>query len=346
MTSSAYSKALIIGPAWVGDMVMAHTLVQLLAREFAEIHIAAPSATLALGERMAEVSTTHLLDFGHGALKLAKRREVGRSLMAQGYAASYVLPNSWKSALIPFFAKVPRRVGWHGEARFGLLNDRRKLNDRHKLNDRRKPNKETYPLMIERFMALADARGNLPATPYLLPKLEADPDNRAHLLAHLNLDASNAVALCPGAEFGAAKKWPAEHYAAVATDLLAQGKSVWLMGSPKDAQDCQRIAKLAPGAVDLAGRTQLLDALDLISACQHVVCNDSGLMHVACALAVPTVGIFGSTSPDFTPPLGDQATVAQLEMDCRPCFQRECPLGHLNCLRQLQPDQVLAKLAR
>ena len=336
---SSTSSALIIGPAWVGDMVMAHTLVQLLAKQYDVLHMAAPPATYALGARMPEISQTHRLDFAKGKLQFALRRATGKSLAVSNFDSAYVLPNSWKSALVPWFAGIPKRVGWHGEARFGLLNDRRRLVQ------------ADYPLMIERFMALATKDGDLPAKPYPQPRLAVDEANRARMLSELALSTPpgpgprRIVALCPGAEFGAAKKWPAHHYAELAQSLLALGREVWLMGSPNDAADCKDIAELAPGVVNLAGRTQLLDAIDLLSLCEQVVCNDSGLMHVACALGIPTLGIFGSTSPGFTPPLGPQANVVQLELDCRPCFQRECPLGHLNCLRQLHPAEVLAKLA-
>ena len=313
-------------------MVMAHTLVQLLRRQFDELHMAAPPATAALAERMAEVHTVHTHDFAHGELGLGRRRQTGLSLREEDYAACYVLPNSWKSALVPLFANIPKRVGWLGEARYGLLNDRRQLD------------KEAYPLMIERFMALADSDEQLPEKPYPRPKLQVDGDNLARLLADLELGDKPAVAICPGAEFGAAKKWPAGHYAEVAKELMIRGHAVWLMGSPNDFDDCDRIAWAAPGVTNLAGKTKLLDAVDLISYCQQVICNDSGLMHVACALNVPTIGVFGSTSPGFTPPLGDKAQVVARELDCRPCFQRECPLGHLDCLRQLHPREVLAKL--
>jgi len=329
-------KALIIAPAWVGDMVMAHTLVQCLAARYEalELHVAAPPATAALAMRMAEVQQVHTVDFPHGEFGWSKRRQVGVDLAQHAFDVAYVLPNSWKSALVPYFAGVPRRVGWQGEARFILLNDRRRLD------------KDRYPLMIERFMALADDAGQVPAKPYPLPRLQTDAQNLTRCLAELNLSAGQVTALCPGAEFGAAKKWPAEHYAAVARNRLQQGGQVWLMGSPNDAQDCERIAALAPGCVNLAGRTKLLDAVDLLSVCDQVVCNDSGLMHIACALGRPTVGVFGSTSPGFTPPLGKDATVVELDLECRPCFQRTCPLGHLDCLRKLEPELVLDQLNR
>ncbi len=313
---------------------MAHTLVQCLAQRYTdlELHVVAPPATAPLAERMAEVSKVISVDFAHGEFGFGKRRRFGKTLANQRFDSAYVLPNSWKSALVPYFAGIPKRVGWHGEARFVLLNDRRKLDPAN------------YPLMVERFMALADDQGQLPAKPYPVPHLQVDPDNLAGCLHALALSDDNVTALCPGAEFGAAKKWPAEHYAVVARSILQRGGQVWLMGSPNDARDCEIIARLAPGCINLAGRTKLLDALDLLSVCRQVICNDSGLMHVACALGRPTVGVFGSTSPDFTPPLGKAAQVVQLDLDCRPCFQRTCPLGHLDCLRKLEPQRVLDRL--
>ena len=327
-------KTLIIAPAWVGDMVMAHTLVQcLIAREPEMlIYMAAPPATAPLAQRMPGIAAVHVMDLAHGELGLSKRRRLGRILAAEDYDQAIVLPNSLKSALVPWFAGIPRRTGWHGEARFVLLNDRRKLD------------KAAYPLMIERFMALADEAGHLPEKPYPLPELTVDSGNLQQLLERLALHPERVVAMCPGAEFGAAKKWPAEHYAELARRQLAAGRQVWLMGSPNDAADCARIESLAPGVENLAGKTRLLDAVDLLSVAEHVVCNDSGLMHVACALGRSTIGIFGSTSPQFTPPLGPAAVVVERELACRPCFARECPLGHLNCLVQLSPDRVASHL--
>ena len=193
-------KALLVAPAWVGDMVMAHTLVQILARrsDGLELHVAAPPATAPLAGRMAEVSRVHVVEFAHGELSLSERRRAGKTMKEHGYDVAYVLPNSWKSALMPFFAGIPRRVGWNGEARYLLLNDRRRLDEGR------------YGLMIERFMALADEDGALPESPYPVPSLEVDAENLQRVLAELSLEPGNVLALCPGAEFGAAKKWPAE----------------------------------------------------------------------------------------------------------------------------------------
>jgi lipopolysaccharide heptosyltransferase II len=319
-------------------MVMAHTLVQRLASLHAELQlqVVAPPATAPLAYRMQEVQHVHTADFPHGEFGFGKRRELGNRLKSQGFDQAFVLPNSWKSALVPFFAAIPKRTGWQGEARYGLLNDRRKLD------------KAAFPLMIERFMALAGDNGELPAKPYPLPKLMPDPENLEHCLRTHNLDAGQVAVLCPGAEFGAAKKWPVVHYAQVARVLLQQGWQVWLMGSPKDQPDCDAIVEAlprTPGLINLAGKTSLLDAVDLLSVAQQVICNDSGLMHVACALSRPTIGIFGSTSPDFTPPLGARAVVVEQSLACRPCFQRTCPLGHLDCLQTLMPAQVLQHVA-
>ncbi|MEM9621834.1 MAG: lipopolysaccharide heptosyltransferase II [Pseudomonadota bacterium] len=335
MAYAGVNKTLLVASAWVGDMVMSHTLVQRLAQAQPQVQIdvLAPAATAPLAQRMAEVKHTHVLHVGHGELGLTRRWRIARQIRSAGYRAAYVLPNTWKSALVPWLAGIPQRSGWLGEMRYGLLNDYRRLEAGN------------YPLMIERFMALADPAGNLPPPPYPDPRLEVDADNLSKLCGQLGLSTTPRItALCPGAEFGAAKKWPARHYAALAQRLLDGGDQVWLLGSPNDKDDCARIAELAPGVVDLAGRTSLLDAIDLLSLADQAVCNDSGLMHIACALQVPTVGIFGSTSPAFTPPLGPLARVAEIELDCRPCFQRECPLGHLNCLHQLTPDDVAGRL--
>ncbi len=324
-------RILVVAPAWVGDMVMAHTLVQLL--EGAEVDVLAPPATAPLGARMPGVSDVHVLDVGHGELGIKRRWRVGRGL--RGYDQAIVLPNTIKSALVPLFAGIARRTGWVGETRYGFLNDIRKLD------------KAAYPLMIERFMALGLPEGALLPAPYPKPVLKNDPANADRALRQLGLNRDKAVAvLCPGAEFGPAKRWPARHYAQVARHLLAEGKQVWLMGSPKDLTDCQSIqADVADGDLHvLAGKTSLLDAVDLIAEADVVVCNDSGLMHVAAALGVSVVAVYGSTSTEFTPPLGDDAQVVRLGLDCSPCFQRQCPLGHLNCLNDLAPERVIACL--
>jgi heptosyltransferase-2 len=328
-------KVLIVAPAWVGDMVMAHCLVQVLAatRSGVEIHLLAPPSTAPLGLRMAEVASVRTFEVGHGELGLGKRNREGRVLRLEAFDQAIVLPNSFKSAWIPFRARIPVRTGWLGESRYGVLNDRRRLD------------RERLPLMIEQFMALGLPSDATLPDPYPLPRLAVDEANRRRLLDTLGLQADERLLiLCPGAEFGPAKRWPPAHYAAVARHALAAGRPVWLLGSPNDADTCAEIAGQAPGAINLAGKTRLLDAIDLLSLAAAVVCNDSGLMHVAGAVGARVIALFGSTSPGFTPPLGTAAAVLRLGLDCSPCFQRECPLGHLRCLVDLEPERIIRLL--
>jgi heptosyltransferase-2 len=317
-------------------MVMAHSLVQVLLSSSpgVEIHMLAPPASEPLALRMPGVADSHVQDIRHGELALGRRRRLGRALRAQSFDRAIVLPNSFKSALVPWWARIPRRIGWTGEGRFGVLNDRRTLDKSH------------LPMMIERFMALGLEGGQMLDKPYPRPQLRSDAENSARLVTEYGLDCSGGVSvLCPGAEFGPAKRWPTAHFVAVARHFLAQGRQVWLIGSAADASDCASIeAEFAAGVVNLAGKTRLVDAVDLLALADCVVSNDSGLMHIACALQRSVVAIFGSTSAQFTPPLGEHATVVRQEIECSPCFQRECPLGHLRCLRELQPERVIEVL--
>ncbi|WP_263261305.1 lipopolysaccharide heptosyltransferase II [Pseudomonas sp. RIT-PI-S] len=332
-------RILIIGPSWVGDMVMAQTLFQCLKDRDpdCQIDVLAPEWSRPILERMPQVRQALSFPLGHGVLDLTTRRKIGRSFRGQ-YDQAIVLPNSLKSALVPFFAGVARRTGWKGEFRYGLLNDLRVLD------------KARYPLMIERFMALAYPPGEELPTPYPQPRLRIDPASRAEALARFDLMLDRPVlALCPGAEFGESKRWPAEHYAEVAEARIRQGWQVWLFGSQKDQPVAEAIRdRLIPGlreeAINLCGNTSLAEAIDLMSCAAAVVSNDSGLMHVAAALNRPLVAVYGSTSPGFTPPLADQVAVVRLGIDCSPCFERTCRFGHYNCLRLLDSQRVVDAL--
>ncbi|UQY36449.1 lipopolysaccharide heptosyltransferase II [Pseudomonas fulva] len=332
---------LIIGPSWVGDMVMAQTLFQCLKMRHPDcaIDVLAPDWSRPILERMPEVRQALSFPLGHGVLELATRRRIGKSLAGR-YDQAILLPNSMKSALVPFFAGIPLRTGWKGEMRYGLLNDVRKLD------------KDRYPLMIERFMALAYPAGAELPQPYPRPSLQIDPATRDAALAHFGLALDRPVlALCPGAEFGEAKRWPSEHYAKVAEAKIREGWQVWLFGSKKDHPVGEDIrSRLIPGlreeAVNLSGETSLAQAIDLLSCAASVVSNDSGLMHVAAALNRPLVAVYGSTSPQFTPPLADQVEIIRLGIECSPCFERTCRFGHYNCLVQLQPGVAVDALQR
>jgi heptosyltransferase-2 len=334
---------LIIGPSWVGDMVMSQSLYITLKKQYpnSTIDVLAPQWCKPILERMPEVNQALTMPIGHGAFNLFKRRDIGKSLRAKHYTHSFILPNSAKSALIPWFANIPNRTGWKGEMRFGLLNDIRS-------------NKKSFQYMVERYIALAypkiemidsSSLGGLATLPK--PKLTIDGIVQKETLTKFGLETEKRViGLCPGAEFGPAKKWPEEHYASIAQEMINQGHQVWLFGSQKDIEACESIvAQLSPqnktSATILAGQTSLIEAVDLLAACHTVISNDSGLMHVAAAVGCRVVVIYGSTSPQYTPPLSDRANVVHTNIECRPCFKRECPLGHLKCLKELSPNQVL-----
>ncbi|MFI3157721.1 MAG: lipopolysaccharide heptosyltransferase II [Methylococcaceae bacterium] len=362
-----HPKILIVGPSWVGDMVMAQSLFIALKNTHpdCQIDVLAPAWTLSLLERMPEVSKAIVMPLPRGRFGLMERIKLGKNLRSENYDQAILLPNSWKSALPPFFANIPVRTGYVGECRWGLLNDARKLD------------KNLLTMTVQRFVALG-----LPVAapmPPVCPKpaLTISKDRQQAVIDKFNLTPSIAapvpdrlaaytpsmaiaesvpdrltaytpsmaikiLALCPGAEYGPAKRWPIEYYAAVARHKIDQGWQVWLFGSDKDKADAAQINRQASGfCIDFTGRTSLAEAVDLMSLANTVVSNDSGLMHVAAALDKKIIAIYGSSDPGFTPPLNDKAQIISLHLDCAPCFKRECPLGHSQCLTGITPEQVL-----
>lgn len=329
-------RTLIIAPSWVGDAVLAQPLFRRLQERYAGVTITAlaPPWVAPLLGRMPEMNAILENPFGHGTLALAKRRHFAKSLAGR-FDHAIVLPNSFKSALIPFFARIPLRTGYIGEFRFGLLNDRRRLEER------------ALPLMVERFVALAEPPGKPLPRPVPPPRLSVDASARDAALARLGLRTDRRiVAFCPGAEYGNAKRWPAPYYAELAATFASEGRKVWLLGSPKDAAVGEEIVRRSDGACEnLCGRTRLDEAVDLLSCADLVISNDSGLMHIAAALDRTVVAIFGSSSPRFTPPLSARARVVQLGLPCSPCFKRECPLKHFRCMVDLTPARLRAEIA-
>lgn len=335
--SSPVSRILVLGPAWVGDMVLAHSLFQVIKQQQLDvvIDVAAPAWTLPLLERMPEVSGKIALPFKHGQLSLSDRIKFGQSLRSANYSQAILLTNSLKSAILPFAAKIPKRTGFVGEMRYGLLNDIRPLD------------KKLLPRTVDRFVALGlDSKQSLPD--YIPnPRLIADRQ-----LAHLTLEKlgkqlpqKQVLGLCPGAEYGEAKRWPAEYYAEVANYALKKGWEVWLFGSEKDISVTHAINTLTENKCwDLGGKTKLGEAIDLMSLTHTVISNDSGLMHVAAALGKKVIAIYGSSDPHHTPPMSEKAVIEYLALECSPCFERECPLGHLNCLRGLEPNKIMVQL--
>ena len=333
MTSSR--RVLVVGPSWVGDMVMAQSLFMTLkAAGRCDIDVLAPGWSLPILERMPQVRRGIAMPLGHGQLDLGTRWRLGRELAKTGYDQAIVLPGSLKSALVPFFARIPQRTGFRGEMRYGLLNDLRTLD------------KQALPMTVQRFIALGLPPGALLPHPLPRPSLTPDPANQARLRETHRLSAERpAICFMPGAEYGPAKQWPLPHFATLAGELVARGYQVWILGSDKDAPAGDEIVRgSGDGVVNLCGRTRLADAVDLLAMSEAAVTNDSGLMHVAAALDRPLVAIYGSSTPDHTPPLADRVVIRYLRLECSPCFERVCPLGHTNCLKEITPQSVLRAL--
>lgn len=336
--SDTHENILIIGPAWVGDMVMAQSLFKLLEQEYPDcrITVMAPDWTRPLLERMPEVDDTLPAPLGHGELQLGRRRRLGRALRPEAFTTAIILPNSFKSALIPFHAGIPRRIGWRGEWRNLLLSDCRRLD------------KAAFPQMVQRFAALALPPGATPPSVIPPPALVVDADNARASLARFNLsEAAPVLAICPGAEYGESKQWPPMHFAELSNHYLAQGWQVWIFGSANDQLAAESVladieSEFLPHLHNLAGRTALGEAIDLLDRAAVVASNDSGLMHIAAALGKPVVALYGSTSPDFTPPLAERVKLLHTDIECRPCFKRECPYGHRRCLVDLGPERAVA----
>jgi heptosyltransferase-2 len=328
-------RILIVAPSWVGDAILSEPLVALLREplEPAIVDVLAPPWCAPVYARMRGVRSIIESPFGHRELKLGARRALARTLRENAYTRAFVLPNSFKAALIPWFARIPRRIGYVGEARQLLLTDARRLDQR------------AFPRLVDRFVALAAMRGErAPVAPS--PVLVPDAVNAADAIRALGLATRRpVVVLCPGAEFGPAKRWPTEHFVTLARRFLASGYAVWLIGSPNDRPAADPIAAAVPDVRNACGRTDLGTAIDLLAQASVVISNDSGLMHAAAAVGRPLVALFGSSSPDYTPPLSPLASIARIEIVCSPCFKRECPLGHFKCMRELSPN-VVYDLAR
>ncbi|WP_413741972.1 ADP-heptose--LPS heptosyltransferase RfaF [Sodalis sp. RH15] len=337
-------KILVIGPSWVGDMMMSQSLYRSIKdlHPAAEIDVMAPAWCRPLLNRMPEVRRALPMPLGHGTLQLGERRRLGRELRDERYDRALILPNSFKSALVPFFAGIPIRTGWRGEMRYGLLNDLRVLD------------KTAFPLMVQRYVALAypptvRSAKALP-NPLPWPRLRVDENESTTAVSEFGLDNGRPlVGFCPGAEFGPAKRWPHYHYATLAKSLIDGGDQIVLFGSAKDRQAGDEIIALLPAnerpyCRNLAGATALEQAVILIAACRAVVSNDSGLMHVAAALGRPLVALYGPSSPDFTPPLSHQARVIRLITGYQRVRKGDGDQGYHQSLIDIQPEQVMAEL--
>ena len=309
------ARILVVAPNWIGDALMAQPLLTRLKQGGATIDVLAPEWVAPVARRMPEVDEVIAVPFRHGALNLGSRWRLARMLARRGYDRAIVLPNSWKSALVPFLAGIPRRAGYVGELRYGLLNSTL-------------PNtKSPMPLHYARLA------GGEPASPLPQPRLQVSREEISEAQKRFGIAEPYAV-LCPGAEYGPAKRWP--YFKELAERI---GMPAVILGSRNDRDAAAGI----PGK-DLAGRTTLDEAIALIAGAAVMVSNDSGLMHVAAALGRPQVALFGSSSPEHTPPASAQARVLWLRLECSPCFARECPLGHFRCMKEISVEQVLKML--
>lgn len=341
-------RILVIGPSWVGDMMMSHSLYQTLKCQYphAEIDVLAPDWCKPLLSRMPEVRQALTMPIGHGSFAFVERYKIGKTLRNQ-YDMSIVLPNSFKSALIPLFAQIAVRRGWKGESRYFLLNDLRH-------------NKQDYPLMVQRYVALGYEKSAVPKAedltipyPYLTLDIKQIEQTKLHFESILADSIHRpAIGFCPGAEFGPAKRYPHYHYAKLAERLIEQGYAIRLFGSAKDAEIGEQIRSALPESlriycVNLAGKTSLNQAVDLIGDCAAVVSNDSGLMHIAAALNRPLVALYGPTSPQYTPPLSEKAIIIRLIEGglIKVRKGKDSEEGYHQSLIDIQPDMVLEKLA-
>lgn len=300
------------------------------------IDVLAPSWSNPLLQQMPEIRHRIEMPLGHGTLKLGVRRRLGQSLVDAHYRQAIVLPRSFKSALIPWWARIPRRTGYLGELRYGLLNDVRTVDERR------------LPRTVQRYVALGLEPGEPFPEQFPLPSLRVEATATASTLRHFAPDVGDrpVIALCPGAAYGPAKRWPASYFGVVAQAMQHRGWCVWVLGSHAEQPIAEAVCAAAGTGycVNLAARTTLEQTIHLLTRANGVLTNDSGLMHVAAALNRPLVAIYGSSDPGFTPPLGSRARIERLGLACSPCFARECPLGHTRCLTDLHPERVIAAL--
>jgi len=326
-------KILVIGPSWVGDTIMAQVLYKHLvaiAPRRPVIDVVSPTWSLPVLARMPEVRRGVELPVGHGDVRLGLRRRIGHGLRSEGYDRAIVLPRSFKSALLPFFARIPVRTGFKAEARFPLLNDRRSLGPE-------------LDQTVKRYLALGAAAGTALPESFPPPRLCIDQQNQARLIDKLGLqDERPVVAMMPGAEYGPAKRWPAAKVVKLARRLVDAGNAVWVLGSARDREFTAPLDELGavPGLHHLCGQTTLADAVDLLALARVAVSNDSGLMHMAAAVGTHVVAIYGSSSSGFTPPLTSRSDIVSRDLECRPCFSRECPLGHYRCLTEISVETI------
>jgi heptosyltransferase-2 len=342
-------RVLIIAPNWIGDAVMAQPLLKKLASQNFEIDVLATPWVAPIFLACPEVQNVINADFKHGGLGISLRRSIAKKLQEKKYDQAYVLPNSWKSALIPWLAKIPVRIGYQGEIRFGLLNRRLK-----------NPPKQNRPSMVSHYAALAELSNEAEINLALdNPKLSVKQEQLSLARQKINEilpGVSDIFILAPGAEYGPAKQWPLEHFGNLAKSLLENNPhtGIIILGGAKDDVAGQKIIayinstqpKMATQVQNMCGKISLSESIALVSLAKGMASNDSGMMHVGAAFEVPQVAFFGSSDPKHTPPRSKFATPLWLGLDCSPCHKRQCPLGHLRCLKEITPESAYQALQK
>ena len=330
------SPILIVPYMWIGDFVRCHTVVKLLKQRFPNrpVDILATTLCAPLTDYMPGLRRAIVVDLPRRRLALMQQRALAGRLRREAYGTALIMPRTWKSALAPYFAGIPERTGFVGEARYFLLNDLRH-------------GEKKLPRMIDRCAALAlPPNAELPEK-WPLPELKVPGAEIGLWRQKRGLASDNrpVVALAPGA-VGPAKRWPGTAYAALARRLLAAGFAVWVLGGPDEKMLATEIVG-DTAARDLTGH-DLRDAILALAAAAAAVSNDSGLLHVAAALGTPSIGIFGPTSPWHWAPLNPLAATIETSsaLPCRPCHKPVCRLVHHRCMRDIAPDEVLAATQR
>ena len=324
-------KFLIIAPSWIGDLMISQSLLKYLKKEYpdCQIDMVVKPELITLAKMMPELKNIYSLDIRHKELGLMKRYTLAKKIKKNLYSASIILPNSFKSAIIPWLANIPLRIGYNRELRSLLLNKKYSL-IKHKDS------------MVNRYLKLAEGSYSDNIRPLLL--INSDSSESISRKYLINNSKKNIV-LCPEAEYGPAKRWPANKWMQLANFYKEKNYNVYFLGKNRSLETKYQSVLKKDSIISLLGKTSLEEAAYILSIVDLVITNDSGLMHITASVNTNLISIFGSSSPFYTPPLmKDQfGEVIYKALTCSPCFKRECPLQHLNCLNNISSEEIFDK---
>ncbi|MBL7004917.1 MAG: lipopolysaccharide heptosyltransferase II [Gammaproteobacteria bacterium] len=317
------SRVLVIAPQWLGDAVMSHALIQLLAEQHT-VDVLCAEWLSAVYRRMPHVEQVTGIDLKHGKLPIKYYWQVAQQLKGR-YQQCFIIPRKLKSALIPWFAGIPKRTAYLGESRYFLVNDRVQQD----------PQQHFW---VEKVCGLFKSGVKLAELPN--PKLIVNEQSKAEWLQRLEIKDRKLIALMPGASYGPSKQWPIENFSQLAQQL-ASSSTVIVLGGQAEFEIGEAIKQGNAGVINLCGKTSLEDTIDLLALCDSAVSNDSGLMHIAAAVGCFVKALYGSSSPDYTPPLTTSKTIYSDTLGCKPCFKRQCEFNHYDCWRKISVNRVL-----